>query len=152
VSATMLLAVRKPEPVVERRQARAQGSFWRDAWRGVVATFEDRTLRLIAASSATVNLGVNITQSVYLLYAYETLQLNPAEVGFVLMIGSVGSVLGALAVYPVSGRIGAGPAMAAGVVVAFASYLLLPLAVVGPSVPILCVASFVQNVSLPVYF
>src|SRR6185503_3274872 len=101
---------------------------WHDVWEGLVATFGDRTIRLIAASSATVNLGISIVNTVYLLYAYEVLHLNAAEVGLVLSAGGVGSVLGAMAVYPVSRRIGEGPAMAVTVALAFASYLLLPLA------------------------
>lgn len=152
VSTVLLLTVRKAESVQQTRQTPARGDFWRDVWQGLVATVGDRTIRLIAVSSATVNLGQNIAQSVYLLYAYEALDLNAAQVGFILMVGSAGSVLGALAVYPVSGRIGAGPAMATGVLVAFASYLLLPLAQVGPSVPILCVAGFVLNMCLPIYY
>jgi MFS family permease len=154
VSATLLLAVRKPEPVLTTpRGAGVTGSgFWQQAAHGLAATFGDRTIRLIAASSATVNLGQSIAQAVYLLYAYQALGLNAAEVGFVLTIGSVGSVLGSLAVYPVSRRIGAGPAMAAAVVVAFASYLLLPLAQAGLAVPLLGMAAFVMNVCLPIYF
>jgi len=152
VSAALLLSVRKPEPVLESHHGQRQESFWRAAWQGLVATFEDRTIRLIAASSATVNLGQNIAQAVYLLYAYETLHLNPAEVGLVMTIGSVGSMLGALAVYPVSRRIGTGAAMVAGIVVTFASYLLLPLAQIEYPVVVLGVASFLSSVSLPIYF
>jgi len=152
VSAALLFSVRKPEPFPETQHGREIGSFWREAGHGLAVTFGDKTIRLIAASSATVNLGQNIAQAVYLLYAYQTLGLNAAEVGFILTVGSVGSVLGSLAVYPVSRRIGTGPAMAAAVVVAFASYLLLPLAQLGLAVPLLGIAAFVLNLCLPIYF
>jgi predicted MFS family arabinose efflux permease len=147
-----LLSVRNPEPSPKIPQGRQSGSFWRDAGHGLTVTFGDKTIRLIAASSATVNLGQNIAQAVYLLYAYETLGLNPAEVGLILTIGSVGSVLGSLAVYPVSRRVGTGPAMAIAVVAAFASYVVLPFAQLGLAVPLLRIAAFVLNLCLPVYF
>jgi MFS family permease len=158
VSALLVLAIRRPEPAMAAPGRQARISFWRDAWDGLVATFGDRTIRLIAASSATVNLGISIVNTVYLLYAYEVLGLNAAEVGLILAAGGVGSVLGAVAVYPVSTRIGEGPAMAAAVLIGFASYLLLPLAQLGPVaasglvVPLLGLASFVLSVCLPIYF
>lgn len=152
VSASLLLSVRNPEPAPKISLGRQAGSFWRDAGHGLAVTFGDKTIRLIAASSATVNLGQNIAQAVYLLYAYQALGLNPAEVGLILTIGSVGSVLGSLAVYPVSRRVGTGPAMAIAVVVAFASYLIIPFAQLGLAVPLLGIAAFVLNLCLPIYF
>jgi len=158
ISALLVLAIRRPEPITSRSRQQGRASFRRDAWDGLAATFCDGTIRLIAASSATVNLGLSIVNTVYLLYAYEVLGLNAAEVGLVLAAGGAGSVLGAMAVYPVSRRIGEGPAMASAVLVGFASYLLLPLAQTGPVaaaglvVPLLGVASFVVSVCLPIYF
>src|SRR5688572_11362949 len=172
-SALLVLAIRRPEigPSGPRQQGgasselapgrhrqQAKRSFWRDAWDGLVATFGDGTIRLIAASSATVNLGLSIVNTVYLLYAYEVLGLNAAEVGLILAAGGAGSILGAVAVYPISRRIGEGPAMASAVLVGFASYLLLPLAQVGAVaaaglvVPLLGLSSFVVGICLPIYF
>jgi MFS family permease len=158
VSAALVLAIRRPEPITKVSRAAGSSSFWLDVWEGLVATFGDRTIRLIAASSATVNLGISIVNTVYLLYAYEVLHLNAAEVGLVLAAGGVGSVLGAMAVYPVSRRIGEGPAMAATVAIGFASYLPLPLAQIqmvadlGLVVPLLGLASLMLSVCLPIYF
>ena len=158
LSALLVLAIRRPEPISTAPRQQGSTSFWRDAWDGLVATFGDGTIRLIAASSATVNLGLSIVNTVYLLYAYDVLGLNAAEVGMILAVGGVGSVLGAMAVYPVSTRVGEGPAMASAVLVGFASYLLLPLAQAGPIVaaglvvPLLSVASFVLSACLPIYF
>jgi MFS family permease len=157
-SALLVLAIRRPEAISAVPRPEAHGSFWRDAWDGLVATFGDGTIRLIAASSATVNLGLSIVNTVYLLYAYEVLGLNAAEIGLILAIGGAGSVLGAMAVYPVSSRVGEGPAMASAVLVGFTSYLLLPLAqsgavaTAGLVVPLLGLASFVVSVCLPIYF
>ena len=156
-SALLVLAIRQPEAAPSGPRQQAKPSFWRDAWDGLAATFGDGTIRLIAASSATVNLGLSIVNTVYLLYAYEVLGLNAAEVGLILAAGGAGSVLGAVAVYPVSRRIGEGPAMACAVPIVFASYLLLPLAQLGPIaaaglvVPLLGLASFVASVCLPIY-
>jgi MFS family permease len=158
VSATLVLAIRRPEPIAAVTSTSGPSSFWHDVWEGLAATFGDRTIRLIAASSATVNLGISVVNTVYLLYAYEVLHLNAAEVGLVLSAGGVGSVLGAMAVYPVSRRIGEGPAMAVTVALGFASYLLLPLAQIrtvadfGLVVPLLGLASFVLSICLPIYF
>lgn len=152
LSAALLVGVRRPEAVATARRERPSGGFWRDLRDGLAVTFADRTIRLIALAGATVNLGQNVAQSVYLLYAYETLGLNAAEVGLILMVGSAGSVVGALAVYPVSRRIGPGPAMAVGVVVAFSSYLLLPVAQLGLAIPLLAAAGFVLNGGLPIYY
>jgi predicted MFS family arabinose efflux permease len=158
VSAALLLTIRRPEPISAVPRQQDGTSFWRDAWDGLVATFGDGTIRLIAASSATVNLGISIATTVYLLYAYDVLGLNAAEVGVILAAGGAGSIVGAMAVYPVSRRIGEGPAMASAVLVGFASYLLLPLAQLGPVretglvVPLLGLASFMLSVCLPVYF
>ena len=157
-SALLILAIRRPEPARSLPRREGGGSFLHDAWDGLTATFGDGTIRLIAASSATVNLGLSIIQTVYLLYAYEVLGLNAAEVGLVLAAGGAGSVVGALSIYPVSRRIGEGPAMASAVLVGFASFLLLPLARIeavasaGLVVPLLGLAGFVVGVCLPIYF
>jgi MFS family permease len=158
VSALLVLAIRRPELISAAPGQQGRRSFWRDAWDGLVATFGDGTIRLIAASSATVNLGISIVNTVYLLYAYDVLGLNAAEVGVILAVGGAGSIVGAMAVYPVSSRVGEGPAMASAVLVGFASYLLLPLAQLGPIaaaglvVPLLSLASLVLSVCLPIYF
>jgi MFS family permease len=152
VSASLLLRVRTVESAPAARSGPASRSLWTDIREGLTATFRDRTIRLIAAASATVNLGHNTAQAAYLLYAYETIGLNPAEVGLILTVGGVGSILGALSVYPVSRRTGVGPAMLLGIVVAFASYALLPVAQLGLALPLMSLASFLLAASLPIYF
>ncbi len=57
VSAMLLLSVRTPEPVSTAHRAQARGSLWRDARQGLVATLEDRTIRLIRRPAPPSTLG-----------------------------------------------------------------------------------------------
>jgi MFS family permease len=85
-------------------------------------------LRMIAGSTATSNLFSNMGFAMYLVYVYRELGLDPATVGLIFGIGSLGTLLGAFAANPIASRIGVGPAIVGAIALSFPGAVLVPLA------------------------
>jgi MFS family permease len=85
-------------------------------------------LRMIAGATGSSNLFSNMAFSLYLVYVYRVLGLDPAAVGVIFGIGSIGTLVGALTANRIAGLIGVGPAIVASIALAFPAALLVPLA------------------------
>jgi MFS family permease len=81
---------------------------------------------LIAA--AIINLFTFMVQTLFVLYATQSLHVRPGELGLVLGAGAVGSVIGSLAARRVASRVGVGWAYVIGALLFPAPLLLIPLA------------------------
>jgi MFS family permease len=112
-SGALISLVRKHEPKPERKLA-ADGSHTslrQEIVEGLRYVTGNRYLRMIAASTATSNLGTSIAFSIFPIFAYVELRLSPGLVGAALGVGGVGVLLGAVLAAPVARRIGAGTAI-----------------------------------------
>jgi len=142
VSVATLLWIRHQEP-----QARPSGdvppSFFGEMWEGIKVVLGHPVIRLIAGCTATSNLGSNMGQAVFLLFAYNQLRMTPGQVGLIFGIGSVGALVGAVVAVGVARRIGLGPAIALSSGVGNAFLFLVPLAGLGYPFLLLSAAFFV---------
>jgi MFS family permease len=85
-------------------------------------------LRMIAGATGSSNLFSNIMMALYVYYAYNTLGLNPAALGLIFGIGSIGPLVGALTANRIAAAIGVGPAILGAIALSFPGNLLVPLA------------------------
>jgi MFS family permease len=115
-SVLSLLLIRRPE--APPRAARDSPGLWADARGGIVLLWRHPTIRAITGYSTIVNFFFQAIHTIFVLFAIDLLGLSPALYGAILMGSSVGAVLGALWVLPLTRRIGPGPAL----VVAAACY------------------------------
>lgn len=110
-------------------------------------------LRASAAAAGTYNLFNAAVLAVLVLHLSRTMHLSPAEIGLVMAAGGPGALLGATLATAITRRIGLGPAMIAGLVMAGAGILIIQLAH-GPHVTtllIMLVAIFLNGLGQPLY-
>lgn len=131
VSAVSLMLIRTPEPQPEIGER--SESVLRAAWDGLRIVWKHPTLRALLGCMSMVNLFNALLETVALLYMTDKLGLGPELIGLVFASGSVGFMTGALAAGRITRRIGLGPTVIIGVLIAAASDFVLPL-VDGPVV------------------
>ena len=98
----------------------------------------NRTLVGIAGSQAILNLFNAAIEAIAILYMVRELGLSPGLLGITFAAGSVGLFIGAATVSRLTSRIGIGPVMTLGILMAAASDLILPL--IGGPTPLVVVA------------
>ena len=129
VSALVLGTIPQPEavpaPVAAREPLLVE---IRDGLRPIVRS---ATLRAIAAASSGSHFLWGVFGSLYLLFASEELELNPATIGLIAAIGGASSFVGALVAGRLIRRLGIGPTILLGLIGFTAASALLPLAPVG---------------------
>ncbi|AUG80414.1 MFS transporter [Kitasatospora sp. MMS16-BH015] len=142
VSVVSLLLIRSPEPVrtAPRRSVRAEIA------EGFRVTMAQPVLRVVMAESAWFNLLWDVVLVVVPIYGVRELHLGAAGLGLVIAAGSVGAFGGSLVARRLGDRLGSGRAMTAGMLLASAALVLLPLAG-GPTWQVVAVltAGFVLN-------
>ena len=149
VSVATLLALRVRETHRDAREERpaAFGAALRE---GLATVFGSPVLVRIAGATATTNFGFGITQAVYLLFVYRVLHLSPAVVGTVFAVSNLGFA-GALAAPRIGRRFGAGPTMIGAMAVGMLAQVFVPLALIGPPIPLLFLAELALTAAIPVY-
>jgi MFS family permease len=112
-SGALIATIRRHEPKPERRRD-ADGrdrhlvSEMRD---GLAYVLGHRSLRMIAGSTATSNLGSSMAFAVFPVFAYVELGLNPGVIGTAFGLGGFGFLAGALLSGRISKAIGVGRAI-----------------------------------------
>jgi MFS family permease len=126
----------------------------REIAQGLRLVYHHPILRALAGCGALVSLAGNAFMAVYVLYMDRALGLSATEIGFVFAVGGVGAFLGSLLSGWVTARIGQGRAMIAGQIAFGVSGLVIPLAVLAPSIALQMVvfAEFAQWFALIIYF
>jgi MFS family permease len=131
VSAISLALIRAPEPPPEISEK--PEPMLRAALDGLSVVWRNPTLRALLGCVGTINLFNTLLETVFLLYMTDKLGLEPGVIGLTFASGSIGFMAGALAAERITRRIGLGPAIIAGVLIAAGSDFVLPL-VNGPVV------------------
>jgi len=148
-SAIFIFSIKKAEP---NPQASAQDpNFLAELKEGAAIVFGNAILRRIAGCTATSNLGTGIVFTVFLIYAYEQLQLTPSVIGVIFGIGSVGVLLGAMVAAKVARELGLGRTIAISILISSVGLLIVPLASFWPAVMVLTVSQMVAGFGIPVY-
>jgi MFS family permease len=138
----------------ERVASTARRGVWHEIKEGMRTVFSQPVLRALMACSATINLFGRMFLAVYVLYMTRELGLGPVGVGLVLATGGVGSLAGALVGAPATRRFGFGPVLIASALAFGLTGLLVPLAVLVPSIalPMVLASEFGQWMAILVYY
>ncbi len=126
VSAASLRAIQTPEELPTGQDLRR--GVWNEIGEGLKLVFGEPRLLAIALSVGTINFFVCMILAVYPLYAIRDLELEPASLGAVLAIGSLGFLPGSLLAGHAARWFGVGPAIIAAGILAGCSDLLIPMA------------------------
>lgn len=138
VSALFLGAVRREEEV----QPRAEGTRLRsEIVEGIRFVLGHPYMRAGMASIAPANFFWNLASAIFLVYAVRTLDLTPATIGLVFMLGNIGVLAGALLATRIAARLGIGPTIVVSAFFLGSPLLLVPAAPAEYAVP-LFVAAF----------
>jgi MFS family permease len=150
LSSLAILSIRKPEP---KRQTGGLEvpDFRRELGDGIRLVMESPILRSLTACSATQNIGNYMVVSVWLLLAYRQLHLTAGQVGFILSAGALGYIPAALAASAVPRRLGLGRTLALSPLITGLGLLGIPLALLGPPVPILVGMWLLIGLPSPIY-
>jgi MFS family permease len=149
-SARLLRAIKVEEPSVD---SDGRPPTLRAIAEGVRFVFGDPMLRASAACTSTLNFFNLMLYAILVLFMSRTLQLAPATIGFVLGVGALGALLGAVVAPRLARAIGFGPAILAGAIAFPAPALLVPLAGGGPAraAAILTASEFLAGLGVMVY-
>lgn len=107
LSAVSLIFVRTVEPFIVRKDEKRH--IFLEILPGLRLLLGNPYLRPIVWSSINVTLFLNITTTVYLLYATNELHISPAILGIIYTVGGLGSIPGAVISKWVTERFGIGP-------------------------------------------
>lgn len=135
-SGVLLSRVRSVEPAPAVREPRALLVGARFIWRS-------RVVGSALAATATVNFFNYVFLALFLLYATQSLGVQPAVLGLVVGAASMGGLLGSVVTGRLARRVGIGPAVLAGTLGFTAPLLLVPLA--GGPAPLVLVMLFLAE-------
>ncbi len=125
-SAFLLLRIRAPEP--ERPERISDASRLAEISAGLREIARTPELAAIAAARMAVALSSQMIGAVYMLFVYRELGFSAGVLGMLFALGSLASLASAFAAERVSERRAGRPAMVAGLALAAAGSLALPLA------------------------
>ncbi|WP_204045387.1 MFS transporter [Acrocarpospora phusangensis] len=128
VSALTLSLIRTPDEKPVREESVRTG-VWAEIMTGLRFTFGNRYLRAITLSSAVFNFGIQVFLTLFLLHGAREADLSVATLGFIMAIGSLGGVAGAMAMPKVVGRLGLGKSVLVGISIAAVGPLAVPLVI-----------------------
>ena len=155
VSGSLISLIRKPEAKPERRLAEdgSHTSLRQEIGEGLRYVLGNRHLRMIAASTATSNLGSSLAFSVFPIFVYVELGLKAELVGLVMGLGSFGLLLGAAAASPLTKRFGVGPMIVASMFINGPGIIMIALMPPDPLVGgvLLLASGFVTGLSTIIY-
>jgi MFS family permease len=125
VSALCLAAIRAPEspPTVEERQ-----SVRTEVAEGLRAVLHHPLLRALTAATALLGVSGGVIGTVIVAFMVRDLGFRPGVLGMIFAVGGLSSLLGALAVGPVTRRLGVGRTLVGSLVFAALGVLLVPCA------------------------
>ncbi|BCB04796.1 MFS transporter [Bacillus sp. KH172YL63] len=100
------IPVEEPLPKVK-----TVNNIWKEIGLGLKTIFTHRILLSLSASTATINFFHTTFSAVFMIFLVKNVHLTPLEIGLVMSIGSIGTLIGAFTAKKVSDRIGIGPSI-----------------------------------------
>jgi MFS family permease len=131
LAAGALSTIRKPEP--EPDTSKHRSTLRHDIAHGLRLTLGNPLMRAFAGEAATYNFFWSMMQTVFVLYIVRELGLRQEIYGSILIAGSSGALVGALATNRIARRLGIGATIIAMAVLGDIAPLLIPLAA-GPTI------------------
>ncbi len=150
-SALFLRRIETEEP--EREPAPHDETIWQQIGNGLRFVGHEPTLRALAGCSAVTNLTGYIFMAVYVIYMNRELGLGSTQIGLVFAAGGVGALIGSLVAGRIAQQFGTGWTLIGAQFGFGATGLLVPLAILVPSIalPLVVAAEFLQWLTLLVY-
>lgn len=135
----------------EQPPARRRHNLLPDVREGLVLVWRHPLLRRLTTATATANLGRGLALELFLLFAYRALRLTPITVGFMLAAGSVATLAGSALCRKLAARFGLGRTLLVSGVCKGLPWLLTPLALVVPAIPLMVAVIAVSGFFIPVW-
>ena len=154
VSALAVFGIRKPEPAPDRHvdeHGRRRGSMRQEVTEGLRYVLGHRYLRSIAASTGWSNLFSSLLFIALIPYMVRGLGLSPEVVGFVLGLGNIGTLVGALTAMRIGRVLGVGRTIIASMFLFGPGALLIAIAPREAAAPFLVAGMFLFGISGMVY-
>jgi MFS family permease len=150
-SAFFLRRIETAEP--EPEAPAVEQSIWRQIGDGLRYVGHEPTLRALAGCSAVTNFAGWVFLAVYILFMERELGLGATAIGLVFASGGVGALIGSLLAERLATRFGTGWTLVGSQFGFGVTGLLVPLAVLIPSValPLVVAAEFLQWLMLLIY-
>ncbi|HEY6793859.1 MAG TPA: MFS transporter [Kineosporiaceae bacterium] len=139
-----------PPRRVRRRPRRQRGALRREIREGLQVVFTDPLIRGLTLTSALSNLGRGMCLELFLLFAYDGLRLTPGTASLVLAVGNLGSLAGSLTSGRVTAALGLGPALRIGSLLKGLPWVLAPLTLLAPPVPVSMAMILVSSYFVPI--
>lgn len=151
ISAAFIKGIRTDEAPPPAAAQAAATTMRRSIGEGVRYVMGHPLLKRVAMCTGAFNLFSAIGMAVFLLYAVRELGIDPAVIGLVFSIGSVGFVVGATLTRRITRRLGVGRALVLAAFVQGAAFALVPLAPQRAPLPFFMVAFALETCAAPVY-
>lgn len=148
-SAFFVGIIRKSEPVEARPQK--HNSIWVEIGEGLKVVLGNHLLRSIAGCTSTSNLFGNILMAISTLYIIRELKIEPAVLGLIYSVSSVGALLGAVLAGRTARRVGVGPTIVWSALIGGLSFLFVPLASGSIAIPLLIAGQFIGSMAGTIY-
>jgi MFS family permease len=136
-STIFMWRMRHREVIPERAADQPRSKMWPDVKEGLRFVVRHPWLRAIATCTGVSNFFSSLLFAIFLLYAVRTLHLSSVEIGVVFGVGSIGSIIGALAANRLQKAFGVGRTIVATAVIFSAAALAFPLAPESFPLPVL---------------
>lgn len=148
ISAVCLKRIRagEPRPVPDEEPAPLR----RQIAEGLRFVARDRYLRPMVTWGAVINMALMGYQAVQVVFLVRTVGLNPASVGLLLTLGSIGGIVGALIATRFTRRFGTARGLLFLQAVTTPFALLLPMTTAGPGLPLFAVGGFLVGLGISV--
>ncbi|MGH9067302.1 MAG: MFS transporter [Acidimicrobiales bacterium] len=148
VTAACVTRIKRPEPPAAAASGARLGPQVRE---GLHYVTRHRLLRWTATATGCFNAVGMALNVVLVLFEARVLHLSAGMIGLVFMLGNIGFVLGALAVRPITARLGVGPTMVVAAASMAVAPALFPLAHAAAAVPVLVGGWFLRALGSPVF-
>jgi predicted MFS family arabinose efflux permease len=151
LSALFIGGIRTEESRTTPHAAQAVASMRRSIADGLRYVLRHPLLSRVGTSTAVFNFFSAVGMAVFLLYAVRELGIDPAAVGVVFSLGSIGFVVGAALTRRITERLGVGRALAVAGLVQGGAFVLVPLAPRSTPLPYFVAAFALETCASPVY-
>jgi MFS family permease len=104
------IQVEEPQPIPA---IKGQGQLWHEIREGLDVIFSSRVLWSIAGCTGTTNFFIGILTSIFVFYMSRDLNLTPAQIGLIFVMGAPGALASSLIAARLTQRFGLGPTIIA---------------------------------------
>ncbi len=151
ISGAFLVAIRKKEPPLEKREDGRRAGMRHELWEGLLYVVKHPYLRPQAISTGTSNFFSNVAFSIIVVFAVRTLHMSVGLIGVVFALGSIGWLAGAALAPRTQRWLGVGGATILGAALSGPGTLLVALTPKSFPVPFLVAGTMIGGAGAVVY-